>query len=100
MSLSLFIDLMLSRHAEDYEKEHSIAARDVTNYLSNPINDYLLVKRLASDWYKTEKLMQDPFYEGKFTIQFKFMKTIRYKTYNVGKKSYDFSCYAKSYPIS
>jgi prolyl 4-hydroxylase len=65
---------MFSRHAEDYEKEHSIASRDVTNYLSNPINDYLLVKRLTSDWHKTEKLMQDPHYESKFITQLKGRK--------------------------
>lgn len=58
--------ILIRRHAEDYEKEQSIAARDVTNYLSNPINDYLLVKRLTSDWRKTEKLMQDPYYESNY----------------------------------
>lgn len=64
--------MIVFRHAENYEKEHSIAAKDVTNYLSNPINDYLLVKRLTSDWHKTEKLMQDPYYESKFLLQINY----------------------------
>lgn len=63
-----------------------IAARDVTNYLSNPINDYLLVKRLTSDWHKTEQLMQDPYYESKFIVQILFEKDM-YLFYFI-KKSY------------
>lgn len=71
---------VLKKHAVDYEKEHSIAARDVTNYLSNPINDYLLVKRLTSDWHKTEKLMQDPYYETAMKNLTQYRELLKFPT--------------------
>ncbi|XP_024082714.1 prolyl 4-hydroxylase subunit alpha-2 isoform X2 [Cimex lectularius] len=49
----------LKNKVKDYKKEHSVASGDVTNYLSNPINAYLLVKRLITDWKYTETLMND-----------------------------------------
>ncbi|CAB0000627.1 unnamed protein product, partial [Nesidiocoris tenuis] len=49
----------LKRKAEEYKKEHSLASADVSEYLSNPINAYLLVKRLTTDWTTTESLMTD-----------------------------------------
>lgn len=33
------------------------ASVDASKYLANPINAYLLVKRLTSDWKKVEKVM-------------------------------------------
>lgn len=33
------------------------ASADVSNYLANPLNAYLLVKRLTSDWKKVEGVM-------------------------------------------
>uniref|UniRef100_A0A161N0P5 procollagen-proline 4-dioxygenase n=1 Tax=Triatoma infestans TaxID=30076 RepID=A0A161N0P5_TRIIF len=50
---------LLKRRAEEYRKEHQLASKDVGEYLSNPINAYLLVKRLTSDWKSTENLMDD-----------------------------------------
>lgn len=50
---------LLKRRAEEYRKEHQLASQDVDDYLSNPINAYLLVKRLTSDWKSTENLMDD-----------------------------------------
>ncbi|XP_050536109.1 prolyl 4-hydroxylase subunit alpha-1-like [Daktulosphaira vitifoliae] len=70
----------LKKHAYDYEKEHKIAAKDITNYLSNPINDYLLVKRLTSDWYKTEKLMQDPYYDAAMKNLTQYRELLKFPT--------------------
>ena len=44
----------LSKHYADL---HSIASKDVNSYLSNPINAYLLVKRLTTDWKLVEYLI-------------------------------------------
>ncbi|XP_046656313.1 prolyl 4-hydroxylase subunit alpha-1-like [Daphnia pulicaria] len=39
---------------EEYESMYQEAIADVPKYLSNPVNAYLLVKRLTSDWKKVE----------------------------------------------
>uniref|UniRef100_A0A146M0J2 procollagen-proline 4-dioxygenase n=1 Tax=Lygus hesperus TaxID=30085 RepID=A0A146M0J2_LYGHE len=49
----------LKRKAEEYRKEHASASADVSEYLSNPLNAYLLVKRLTTDWTTTESLMTE-----------------------------------------
>ncbi|KDR24152.1 prolyl 4-hydroxylase subunit alpha-1 [Zootermopsis nevadensis] len=58
---------MLRRHAADYAREHEEASEDVQSYLSNPINAYLLVKRLTTDWKEVETQMVDDV--GKVFIQ-------------------------------
>uniref|UniRef100_A0A6P4F8L9 procollagen-proline 4-dioxygenase n=1 Tax=Drosophila rhopaloa TaxID=1041015 RepID=A0A6P4F8L9_DRORH len=40
------------------EKEHSIAASDSENYLTNPVNVYRLMKRLHTDWSLMEGRVQ------------------------------------------
>lgn len=42
---------------EEYESIYQEASADVTTYLANPINAYLLVKRLTSDWRQVEGVM-------------------------------------------
>ncbi|XP_046453899.1 prolyl 4-hydroxylase subunit alpha-1-like isoform X1 [Daphnia pulex] len=42
---------------EEYENNHHEASEDVSKYLANPLNAYLLVKRLTSDWKKVEGVM-------------------------------------------
>ncbi|XP_049773206.1 prolyl 4-hydroxylase subunit alpha-1 isoform X3 [Schistocerca cancellata] len=49
----------LRRHYAEYAKEHEDASRDIQGYLSNPINAYLLVKRLTTDWKAVEAQMVD-----------------------------------------
>ena len=56
--------LKLSRYAEAYKHQHSIAADDIQGYVANPINAYVLVKRLTSDWRQVEKLMNSNIGEG------------------------------------
>ncbi|XP_068081878.1 prolyl 4-hydroxylase subunit alpha-1-like [Anabrus simplex] len=48
---------LLRRHYEEYARKHQEASRDVQGYLSNPINAYLLVKRLTTDWKAVESQM-------------------------------------------
>lgn len=50
---------LLRRFAAEYAKEHDEASQDVQLYLSNPINAYLLVKRLTTDWKEVESSMMD-----------------------------------------
>lgn len=47
----------LKRKVNEYQREHEEAAKDVSKYLLNPINAYLLTKRLTSDWKDIEKVM-------------------------------------------
>lgn len=42
---------------KEYESMNQEASVDASKYLANPINAYLLVKRLTSDWKKVEKVM-------------------------------------------
>ncbi|XP_033229504.1 prolyl 4-hydroxylase subunit alpha-1 [Belonocnema kinseyi] len=49
----------LRRNVEDYSREHEEASRNIQQYLSNPINAYLLVKRLTTDWKRVEELISE-----------------------------------------
>ncbi|XP_017773011.1 PREDICTED: prolyl 4-hydroxylase subunit alpha-1 [Nicrophorus vespilloides] len=48
---------LLRRYADAYQNQHDIASQDMQMYVSNPINAYLLVKRLTTDWKQVEALM-------------------------------------------
>jgi prolyl 4-hydroxylase len=41
----------------EYEAMYQEASADVSKYLANPVNAYLLVKRLTTDWKKVEKVI-------------------------------------------
>lgn len=45
------------RRISEYQREHNEASRDISKYISNPINAYLLTKRLTSDWKAVEQVM-------------------------------------------
>ncbi|XP_065087046.1 prolyl 4-hydroxylase subunit alpha-1-like [Ochlerotatus camptorhynchus] len=47
----------LRRKSAEYQREHSEAAKDAGVYLSNPVNAFLLTKRLTTDWREIENLM-------------------------------------------
>lgn len=47
----------LRRKMGEYQREHTEAAKDVSKYLLNPINAYLLTKRLTTDWRDVEEVM-------------------------------------------
>eukprot|EP00099_Drosophila_melanogaster_P029123 NP_733371.1 prolyl-4-hydroxylase-alpha EFB [Drosophila melanogaster] len=48
----------LKNKMDEYQREHSDASHDITAYVSNPINAYLLTKRLTTDWRQVENLME------------------------------------------
>lgn len=56
----------LRRHLEEFKKEHEQASEGVQEYLTNPINAYLLTKRLTSNWKEVETLMTDDVGQGNF----------------------------------
>lgn len=47
----------LKQKITEYQREHNEAKKDVSSYLLNPINAYLLTKRLTNDWREIEQLM-------------------------------------------
>lgn len=51
------INFIIYRRIKEYQSEHKEAETDITAYLSNPINAYLLTKRLTSDWVTLENIM-------------------------------------------
>lgn len=42
----------------DFEDSHEEGLIDKTNYLSNPLNAFLILKRLTSDYLDVETAMQ------------------------------------------
>ncbi|XP_046656301.1 prolyl 4-hydroxylase subunit alpha-1-like [Daphnia pulicaria] len=52
---------LLRGHMEEYENMYQEASADVSKYLANPVNAYLLVKSLTSDWKKIEGVMSQNF---------------------------------------
>lgn len=46
----------LRQLAHHYNQLNSVASKDTQSYLSNPVNAYLLVKRLTTDWKLVEYL--------------------------------------------
>ncbi|XP_054165484.1 prolyl 4-hydroxylase subunit alpha-1-like [Oppia nitens] len=48
----------LRRLSKHYSELNLIASKDTESYLANPINAYLLVKRLTTDWKEVEALIQ------------------------------------------
>lgn len=57
-----------NRRITEYKKEHDEAAIDISAYVSNPINAYLLTKRLTSDWKIIEQAMTNDIGNGSYYI--------------------------------
>ena len=47
----------LNRYLNEYQKIRTEAASDVERYIGNPLNSYLLIKRLTSDWKEVKELV-------------------------------------------
>ena len=58
----------MTRFLEEYESIYEEASVDVSKYLANPINAYLLVKRLTSDWRQVEGVMTQNVGPGMFKL--------------------------------
>lgn len=56
----------LSRRISEYKKAHDVAANDISAYVSNPINAYLMTKRLTSDWQDIEHAMTKDIASGAY----------------------------------
>lgn len=56
---NFFLSIFHYRNVEDYAREHEEASQNIQQYLSNPINAYLLVKRLTTDWKRVEELITE-----------------------------------------
>ena len=52
------------RFHQSYENIYAEASKNPVKYLSNPINSYLLIKRLTSDWKKVETIMNQHLAHG------------------------------------
>lgn len=52
------------REVTRYAKENEHAVENLDEHLSNPINVYVLVKRLTSDWKRLENLLKNDLLEG------------------------------------
>ncbi|XP_031337865.1 prolyl 4-hydroxylase subunit alpha-1 isoform X4 [Photinus pyralis] len=48
---------LLQKYSEIYKQQHTEASEDIENYIANPINAYILIKRLTTDWQHVESLM-------------------------------------------
>ena len=44
-------------YLNEYKKIRTEAASDVERYVGNPLNSYLLIKRLTSDWKEVRELV-------------------------------------------
>lgn len=66
---------------KEYQSEHKEAESDITAYLSNPINAYLLTKRLTSDWVTLENIMSYDVGGGMFSSSFNKLVTTLYTNF-------------------
>ncbi len=48
--------IYFNRRAEDFRKEHRLAEAN-PEYVSNPMNTFLLTKRLTKDWKSIETVV-------------------------------------------
>lgn len=55
--LSFFNVKLFYSFLEEYENLYQEASSDVSKYLANPVNAFLLVKRLTADWKQVEGVM-------------------------------------------
>lgn len=46
--------MFIFRQRDEFQQKHMEAMKDPSAYLANPINAYLLTKRLTTDWKKLE----------------------------------------------
>ena len=56
------------------------ASNDVSKYLENPINAYLIVKRLTTDWKVVENAMSENVGQGKYNT---FQNSSCFKSLNI-----------------
>ena len=58
--------IKVKQYIEAYEEVQNLAKNDVDKYIGNPLNSYLLIKRLTSDWKEVKNLMSSKVTEDSF----------------------------------
>jgi prolyl 4-hydroxylase len=49
----------LKKFSQEYSARNALAVKEGTRYLMNPVNAYLMIKRLTSDWSYVETMMKN-----------------------------------------
>ncbi|XP_055906471.1 prolyl 4-hydroxylase subunit alpha-1-like [Eupeodes corollae] len=68
---------MLKGEIEEIEREHELAANNLEEYLTSPVNAFLLIKRLDTDW----ALFEDAIDNG--LARKSFLKAVKYTRENL-----------------
>ncbi|XP_055852421.1 prolyl 4-hydroxylase subunit alpha-1-like [Episyrphus balteatus] len=66
---------MLKSEIQEIEKEHNTAANDLEEYLTSPVNAYLLIKRLDKDWSIFEDAIENDVARNSFLEALKFSRS-------------------------
>lgn len=57
----------IKRLREEFSKFHSVASKNTEEFISNPVNAFLLVKKLTADWKAASQLMSSA--DGKLMVE-------------------------------
>merc|ERR1711953_859736 len=60
--------IKVKRYITDYEAIQNMANSNVEKYIGNPLNSYLLIKRLTSDWKEVKTLMTSNLFDPEKTL--------------------------------
>ncbi|KAI5748962.1 hypothetical protein M8J76_003658 [Diaphorina citri] len=71
---------MLKKYSNGFKMEHAEAAKDVPEYLANPINAFLVVKRLTLDWKQAEHYMKDHVYQEAMDNMTRYKQDLKFPT--------------------
>ncbi len=56
--------LLFDRFSTEYQKKNKEAVKQGAKFVENPVNAFLLIKRLTSDWGFVDQLMRKNLAEG------------------------------------
>ncbi|KAI4458941.1 prolyl 4-hydroxylase alpha subunit [Holotrichia oblita] len=73
--------LLLKRYVEAYTDQYKKASDDVQAYVENPINAYLLVKRLTTDWEVVQNLINNNIGEELITDFYEHTTDLKFPSY-------------------
>lgn len=64
--LKMYLHVKFHRKIDEYDRVHKNAKMDASTYLANPINAYLITKRLTKDWNDLQDSIFANEADGKF----------------------------------
>lgn len=70
----------LKKYSNTFKMEHAEAAKDVPEYLANPINAFLVVKRLTLDWKQAEHHIKDHIFEETMNNMTRYKQDLKFPT--------------------